>query len=144
MYKHHAERKPQKVSQTFQCDPKCRAECCGNIPLPFELVENNREVMQGKIIKEISADLYKGNTQVDIITEDKKCVFLNRETLLCLVYQFRPNICKAYGASPQLPCSRVKTDGTLRSSAERKHMEKVIDRDNAKKQEYISRKGSPV
>jgi len=55
-------------------------------------------------------------------TEDMFCVFLNRETRLCSIYEDRTWICKAYGesADPNLWCSRIALDGTKRTRADRR------------------------
>ena len=42
------------------------------------------------------------------ITASMDCVFLNKLTKRCEVYNDRPNVCRLQGTIPELPCPKVK------------------------------------
>jgi Fe-S-cluster containining protein len=68
--------------------------------------------------------------RISFLTSDLACVFLNRETRLCSVYEDRPNICRAYGMSDNqdLQCPYFKKSGNPRSEASRKKIERHFDK----------------
>lgn len=61
------------------------------------------------------------------VTDDYKCAFLDRKSFVCKVYDYRPEICRLYGMSDEIPCSVCKPDGTERTRAERRLIQRQID-----------------
>lgn len=104
-----------------QCQKKgC---CCGIVPISKEVAketENLAQVKPEKVV-EIEGKLY-------IITEDGLCVYLNRKTKECMIYDKRPMICRDYGLIDALPCPYFRKDGTKRGFTERKIVEMTINK----------------
>ena len=105
----------------FKCKENC-GECCGIIPIPKELAKRTEHLAQVKPKKVIEN---KGNLY--IITEDIKCIYLNRETKKCMIYKDRPRICRLYGLIPVCPCPYFKINGERRGLTERKIIKAKID-----------------
>lgn len=103
---------------------KCedRGICCGIIPFPKELAMKTQNLAQvkPKQVIENKGELY-------IITEDMKCVYLNRKTKVCMIYEERPEICRIYGLISACPCPYFKEDGTRRGLTERKIIQAKIN-----------------
>jgi len=74
------------------CLPNC-GKCCSCIPIPKETFEKYKDKIQSKVIK--LNDLHGEN--VFPITEDMFCVFLNRKSKMCEIYENRPALCWGYG-----------------------------------------------
>ena len=105
---------------------KCAGNCCGNTPLPSELVEKNRDKFQVEVIKELKVNLDEGE-EIFCETEDNKCVFLNRETFGCLIYEDRPDICKRFGTDKDntiMQCPFLKVNGNPRSPAQQRRYQR--------------------
>jgi Fe-S-cluster containining protein len=64
-----------------------------------------------------------------LITPDFGCIFLNRKTRLCAIYEDRPNICKAYGTTIannyMIACPYFKPNGNPWSEAKRKQIDRI-------------------
>jgi Fe-S-cluster containining protein len=109
------------------CNPDCKGGCCGVIPFDKEFIRNNKHLFQVPVTKE-----FEDGTLVAHITEDRKCVFLNRETWLCMVYHARPEICRIFGQNPKLLCPYIDMKGKPRKPHEVKwvarKMDKVMDK----------------
>jgi Fe-S-cluster containining protein len=105
----------------FKCKKNC-GECCGPIPISKELFEKHKDKIQREI-KQIVGDFY--------LTEDLKCIFLNKETKKCEVYEDRPQICRNYGIGKNdaLSCPYIKPNGNLRSSAMQRRIQRQIIHD---------------
>ena len=43
-------------------------------------------------------------------TEDLHCIFLDRNTKKCLVYDYRPEVCKLQGTIQELPCPKLNPE----------------------------------
>lgn len=97
---------------SFQCKKNC-AECCGIIPFDPAFAKQTEHLAQVKP-KEVLE--YKGSLYV--ITKDGRCVYLNRETKKCMVYDIRPRICRIFGLTSASPCPYFKEDGTKRNEKE--------------------------
>lgn len=104
---------------------KCpeRGTCCGIIPMSKELVEKNKDKFQVIPVK-----IVEDKSNCAVLTEDILCVFLDRKTKLCVIYEKRPNVCKLYGMvkHKDLQCAYFKRSGNRRSEASQKQVEKHI------------------
>ena len=104
----------------------CKAECCGPIPFPSEQYYQLKHLVQVEPASEIRAE---DGRFVFPIADDLRCVFLNRTTYMCSIYEQRPQVCRDYGHIDELPCPCFKTSGLMRTRAERREMRRKIDRD---------------
>ena len=70
---------------------KCEncGKCCGCILLPLEIFHKNKNKNQVEIIKKKEI-----GEKVFVLTEDLSCIFLNRKTKKCEIYEQRPQICR--------------------------------------------------
>ena len=105
----------------FECKENC-GECCGIIPFPKELAKKTEHLAQVKPTKVIQN---QGNLY--ILTEDMKCVYLNRETKKCMIYKDRPRICRVYGLIPACPCPYFKITGEKRALWEKQLIQTQIN-----------------
>lgn len=108
----------------FKCRDKC-GECCGIIPLDKEIIERNKDKIQGEVVEVID-----GGTYQYYLTKDLGCIFLDRETKKCNIYNDRPDVCKMYGVTmdPRLQCPYIKPNGNPRSEAGRKRIERQTNK----------------
>jgi len=108
------------VISNFKCKENC-GECCGPIPINKKLFEKHKDKIQREI-KQIVGDFY--------LTEDLKCIFLNKETK-CAIYEDRPQICRNYGIGKfdALSCPYIKPNGNPRSSAMQRRIQRQINHD---------------
>jgi len=60
-------------------------------------------------------------------TEDIRCVFLSPD-FKCPIYDDRPEVCRKYGLTDELPCPYVKKNGNPRSPAQARRMQRIINR----------------
>ena len=95
------------------------AGCCGILPFKKEFLEKHKEKFQVKPVQ-----ISDSKEIVGVITEDLKCIFLNRETNLCAIYQDRPEVCRLFGtkegilkAGLGLACPYFKPNGSDWSKA---------------------------
>ena len=109
-----------KVISNFKCKENC-GECCGPIPINKKLFEKHKDKIQREI-KQIVGDFY--------LTEDLKCIFLNKETK-CAIYEDRPQICRNYGIGKfdALSCPYIKPNGNPRSPAMQRRIQRQINHD---------------
>ena len=63
------------------------------------------------------------------VTDDLRCVFLNRRNIQCMIYEDRHMICRNYGVVPALPCPYLDMDGNLRSEEDAE----IVKQDNAER-----------
>ena len=105
---------------------KClkQGDCCGLFPMNKELVNRNKHKFQVNPSK-----IIENGNRIVILTEDLFCVFLNRETKTCMIYEERPNVCKLYGVSKdkRLQCPYFKPSGAKRSKASMKKVSRYCD-----------------
>ena len=110
------------------------ADCCGIFGLDASLVEKHKDKFQVKP-KEIMT-IVKGKQYV--VTDDILCVFLNRKTKRCAIYEDRPEVCRLFGVSKdkKLQCPYFKPSGNRRSPASEKQAHKYINKmfEQAKKE----------
>jgi len=66
--------------------------------------------------------------EIVVMTEDCKCVFLDRVNNKCVVYNDRPEICRKYGRSEDIPCKYIKPNGNPRSPAQVKRVSRQVDK----------------
>ncbi|MCK5281826.1 MAG: YkgJ family cysteine cluster protein [Nanoarchaeota archaeon] len=116
------------VIQIFPCKEliesgKCAGDCCGIVPinrLIFKLNKRNYQVKIKTLIRDNRTTIYP-------ITEDGKCIFLNRSTYQCSIYDKRPLICRHYGTIKGLECPYIRFDETKRNEQEIKATQDMID-----------------
>lgn len=109
----------------FKCRENC-SECCGPVGFSEELIrkfEHLKQVKPKKILKGPDGLVWA-------LTDDLKCVFLDRKKDKCVIYDFRPKICRDYGTGVNegLLCVYVKPNGNLRSLAMEKRMRRVLNK----------------
>ena len=99
--------------------------CCGIIPFDKNIIEKHKNKFQ--VVPEKEVDMGK---EVAFITSDILCIFLNRQTKLCMIYEDRPEVCKMYGIvkNKQLQCPYFRRSGNKRSDASKRQVEKYIDK----------------
>lgn len=107
----------------FDCKkmhPKCKAQCCGVVPIPKETYANN----QHKIVRQ-PHDLVDAGTDVIPLTADAYCPFLT-EGLDCNIYDDRPDVCRKFGdeSHPMLFCPHLDKTGKQRSRQNRRQIER--------------------
>ncbi|MBE3092770.1 MAG: YkgJ family cysteine cluster protein [Chloroflexi bacterium] len=111
---------------TFKCKEGC-ADCCGIIPLTKELIEK-KDKFQVPVEKEFAT---KNEGKV-LITKDMLCIFLNRETKKCSIYEDRPIICRRFGVEVddkyQLACPYFKPNGNPWTIGKRKQIDRIQDK----------------
>ena len=108
----------------FKCKENC-GDCCGVVPIKKEVWEKNLAKAQRNIkeVVEIEGEVY-------IITDDLKCIFLSKRKK-CVIYEDRPQICRNYGIgfNDALSCPFIKPNGSPRSPAMVKRIQRMINRD---------------
>jgi Fe-S-cluster containining protein len=72
----------------------CKADCCRQVVIPFMRI--NYDNMRDSMYKEPDGLLYFYDL-VFPYSEDLICVYLNQDTNLCQIYDFRPQTCSLYG-----------------------------------------------
>ena len=114
---------------------ECQGDCCGCALIPKRIFEENRSKIQVPILKERDADVHGDGLCVFAETEDDKCVFLNRNSIKCMIYEERPNVCKEFGTVKDnlvMQCPFLKPNGNPRSIAQKKiYRRKVRDKMHA-------------
>lgn len=120
-------------TSTWKCVEGCKADCCGAVPMSKSVVKKNEHLAQIQPIKvhQLSGD------DVYVETEDMRCVFLNRATHKCVIYDDRPTVCREYGQIADLPCPYVALNGRPRSPAKVKRMRRWISHDTDMKMKKI-------
>lgn len=103
---------------------KCKAKCCGVVPIPKEIYEINKE----KIVRKAS-ELIDADDCVIPITSDFYCVFLN-EDLSCNIYEQRPDVCRKFGdeSHPMLFCPVLDKSGNERCRQSRRRIERETNK----------------
>lgn len=101
-------------------DPK-KSHCCGIIPFPLKFLEEHKKFFQE------SGELKDDGNQSIILTPDLICVFMNRKTQMCAIYDERPEVCRLYGTIEKLPCLYFKRSGNPRSPASQKIIKRQLN-----------------
>lgn len=105
----------------FECKENC-GECCGIIPFPKKLAKETEHLAQVKPTK-----IIQDKENLYILTKDLMCVYLNRKTKECMIYDKRPRICRIYGLISTCPCPYFKINGDKRKLWERQLIRTRID-----------------
>ena len=116
---------------------KCKADCCGIVPMEYHAFF---QIKSKAYIKDFEVKKFKmkGVQFCTPIAKDFMCVFLNRETYSCEIYNSprKPNLCRQFGMSSTetlLACRHInpelahKIDEEANKTIEelkRKHKEK--------------------
>lgn len=105
---------------TWQCKAGCKGDCCGPVPIPRATFEKHKDKINNYTLVEFGNEVLpdrEGRTQ---------CLFLG-DDYKCMIYEDRPEVCKMYGVSLELPCPYVKPNGRLRSEAQVRRWERKIN-----------------
>jgi hypothetical protein len=108
----------------FDCKsmhPKCKAGCCGIVPIPEETYNNN----QHKIVTQPHEVLKDDNHHVIPLTANATCVFLNRD-YSCNIYEDRPSVCREFGNESHimLCCPYIDKEGKTRCRQAKRRIER--------------------
>lgn len=106
---------------SFECLASC-GECCGMIPLDKDVFAKYRDRCQVDPIKiHLGAD-----NEIFPETKDGWCVFLDRLTKQCAIYDDRPEVCRLYGSGdiPSLACPHLMPSGKPRSRQSRRKIQR--------------------
>ena len=109
----------------FECKKyhcKCKADCCGVVPIPRETWDRNQHLLQQKVehLTELKAKRKVLGIQIEEmvvipITKNFHCPFLKPD-LSCAIYEERPDVCRKYGddSHEMLMCPMQDKDGNPR------------------------------
>lgn len=100
----------------------CHADCCGLMPMEPEVWEKHKDKALCEVESIVDAEGY-----VIVVTPDRYCIFLDRHTYQCAIYNDRPAVCRLYGKIKDLPCPWLKRNGKFRSSRETAAIRLKID-----------------
>lgn len=120
------------LAKDWVCLEKCN-RCCGNVPIPKDIFEKNRDKIQRHIFEELELD-----GEIYPSTKDGICVF-NREDCRCAIYSVRPEICRLYGTIPDLKCPYIDHRGIARTPAKVRRTQREIDRNVTARLNKISK-----
>ena len=84
---------------------KCKAACCGVVPIPNEVLHEYANMIQPEITHQVAFDEHS-----TIVTDrNAVCAFLTPE-YRCAIYDRRPPICRMFGTGPHpgLQCRYLK------------------------------------
>lgn len=103
---------------------KCKAQCCGVVPIPKEIYNNNKD----KIVRP-PHDFVDAGEDVIPLTSDAYCPFLNQD-LTCNIYEARPDVCRKFGdeSHPMLFCSYLDKNGNERCRQNRRAVERQTEK----------------
>ena len=95
--------------------------CCGPFQMKKGFLDKHKDKFQVKPDK-----IVEGGGWECALCNDLGCVFLNRKTKKCEIYEDRPEICKAYGYvdNIRIKCHWFKPSGRPRSEASRKKIQR--------------------
>ncbi len=95
--------------------------CCGPFQMKKGFIEEHKDKIQKKPEKIVSGSWFEC-----ALCDDVACVFLNRKTKKCAIYEDRPEICRLYGISKniRIQCPWFKPSGNPRSEASRKQIQR--------------------
>ena len=105
------------------CHAKCKAECCGIVPLPRETVAKFSFVREPVNRQDIGDVVFATD-------KDNYCCYLG-EDLKCTIYNDRPEVCRKYGDESYLlmTCKWQGFDGRIRDRAERRRIQAEQEKD---------------
>jgi len=112
----------------------CQADCCTVAIHTASFLSSHTDKSQA-----IPDKIERHSDNLVTFIKDKKCIFLNRETLKCEVYADRERKCRDYGESKrkELQCPYLSRAGNRRSEASKKQILRMIK----KFQDNLMRKG---
>lgn len=80
---------------------KCKAECCGLVPIPKDVVVKHQNEMRR------GSRLLIDEEGMQIWTKDGNCAFLSK-SYRCIIYKDRPEVCRLMGSGksdhPMMKC----------------------------------------
>lgn len=80
-------------------------KCCGPVLFPNGFIHWNKDKIQARF-----KAIHTTNATIPL-ANDVMCIFLDRETKRCLVYDERPEICRLQGTVRGLPCPKLDSVG---------------------------------
>jgi len=111
----------------------CHGDCCGLVPMEPDVWEQHKEQAQVEVENILDAEGY-----VVVVTGDRYCIFLDRQTYRCIIYDNRPNVCRLYGKIKALPCPWLKRNGKFRSLRDTAKIRLKIDNEvNDRLQQFV-------
>lgn len=108
------------------CMERCRASCCGYVPIPIETYKKYPPLVYSDIQEFEGNDELTGRTGgFVIVTQNNHCAYLIDN--LCTIYEHRPEVCRKFGdeSHPNLFCPYQDKDGRPRSRQERRSHERT-------------------
>ena len=94
------------------------------MPIPKIIVKMFEHLAQRKVVEVIKFS----ETEAFPVTDSTKCVFLSPDHR-CMIYDDRPDTCRNYGQTDELPCPYVKKNGNPRNTSQVRHWQRKINRD---------------
>lgn len=97
------------------CPKKCKADCCGYVPMENELWEKHKDKAQQPV-----RVLKWNDKSVLPLTKNLSCPFLDKN-YRCVIYEDRPIVCIMFGSGNEkgLQCPYLKPNGQKRGKKER-------------------------
>lgn len=105
-----------------QCLLKCKAQCCGPVPIPKKVYY----AMPKARVPVSEQEFYDFVIGTD---KDNYCVFLS-EDYRCTIYNQRPEVCKKFGDESQIEmtCRFQAKDGRIRARGELREIGRQQDK----------------
>lgn len=113
-----------KMCSTLIDNGTCTADCCGIIPIPVQLWAEYKNIVDIEY-----GDYVVWKQLIVVPTPDDKCVFLDRDTHKCKVYDKRPSICATFGIAPDglfMQCPYISALGDRRGRPSRRRLQRHI------------------
>ena len=126
-----------KACHKLITDGHCEGECCGPIPMKRGLLSARKADIQAEY-----EDIIPGDEQAAFpVAEDIHCIFMDRTTYLCSIYEERPDVCRKFGDEmhPQMCCPYLRADGTKRTRAERRSVRLGVTERQQKLDKHLSK-----
>jgi Fe-S-cluster containining protein len=117
----------------------CRADCCGIFPFSQEFWVTYSHMAEA--ICRIESRMTPYGQMVLPVTEDLRCVFLDRETCRCTIYPHRPDVCRRFGidSDVRLQCPYFNPKGYARTRAERRKFQRLMKKKIERMGKYAKR-----
>lgn len=103
----------------------CKADCCGC----FQMDNEQLARFKGSFQKD-GQHFPVSETETLIVTDDLRCVFLDRSDFHCVIHENRPNVCRKYGMIEELPCPIYDVNGIKRNRAGRRDINRKITKNH--------------
>jgi Fe-S-cluster containining protein len=103
---------------------KCKAQCCGVVPIPSKVWEAN----QDKINRKPQQVMFEMDAIIPV-TKDGICPFLSDEHR-CNIYDDRPEICQKFSdeSHPMMCCTFINKDGVERKRQDKRRVERMQEK----------------